>query len=316
MRNLLTRLLVITTLMVVGLAAMPVVASANNDPSSPQPAASDTLNVEPPLPVTPPPTPPDPPHVPATYTVGSYFDKTYQASTDGLIKPVTVRKVEDLAYIANKLSLTTDEIKYSNPNKDVTQLQEGDQLTVPQVHGVVYTVQNGDNLTWITQAYQVDLNTVATYNNIQNPDQLSPGQVIVLPNAKLPPTQVQPTPVYSTQASSGTVPSVPAGHGPVTGSVGNHFYFGYCTYWVASIRPVPWFGDAIAWWPNARAYGYPEGQTPRVGAILVESPNHVAYVESVGIGSFTVSEMNWQAWNVVDHRIVYDNDPQIVGFIY
>src|SRR5262249_22244529 len=48
----------------------------------------------------------------------------------------------------------------------------------------------------------------------------------------------------------------------VGGSVGapypNHFSFGYCTYYVATRRYVPWFGNAIDWWPNARSYGYPE----------------------------------------------------------
>ncbi len=100
----------------------------------------------------------------------------------------------------------------------------------------------------------------------------------------------------------------------------NHFSFGYCTWYVATRRYVPWFGNAIDWWPNARAYGYPEGGTPQVGAILVtrESPvGHVAYVESVSGSSFTVSEMNYTAWDVVDRRTIQlGGSVPIVGFIY
>lgn len=100
----------------------------------------------------------------------------------------------------------------------------------------------------------------------------------------------------------------------------NHFSYGYCTWYVATRRYVPWFGNAIEWWPNARAYGYPEGSTPQVGAILVtrESPiGHVAYVESVNGSTFTVSEMNYTAWNVVDRRTIQlGGTVPIVGFIY
>jgi len=101
---------------------------------------------------------------------------------------------------------------------------------------------------------------------------------------------------------------------------GNHFAFGYCTWYVASRRYIPWFGNAIQWWPNARAYGYPEGQTPVVGAVMVTRESylgHVAYVESVnGDGSWTVSEMNYVAWDVVDRRTIFPGQVPLVGFIY
>jgi surface antigen len=83
---------------------------------------------------------------------------------------------------------------------------------------------------------------------------------------------------------------------------------------------VPWFGNAIEWWPNARPYGYAEGQTPVVGAIMVTSESsvgHVAYVEAVnGDGSWTVSEMNFKAWNVVSSRTLRPGQAPVVGFIY
>jgi surface antigen len=111
-----------------------------------------------------------------------------------------------------------------------------------------------------------------------------------------------------------TVPNPGAGPYP------NHFSFGYCTYYVATRRYIPWFGNAIEWWANARAYGYPEGQTPQVGAVMVtaeSSLGHVAYVESVSGNTFVVSEMNYTAWDVVDRRtITLGGRVPILGFIY
>ena len=113
-----------------------------------------------------------------------------------------------------------------------------------------------------------------------------------------------------------------------SGSCGNHFAFGYCTWYVATRRCIPWLGNAWDWWRAAAAFGYQEGQTPARGAVVVwgrsaTSPiGHVAYVEAVGpdarvpAGSFLVSEMNHAGWDVVDYRVVRDGAPNILGFIY
>jgi surface antigen len=109
---------------------------------------------------------------------------------------------------------------------------------------------------------------------------------------------------------------------------GNHFAYGYCTYYVATRRCIPWFGNAWEWWGNAAAYGYAEGHVPQRGAVVVwgrggSSPDgHVAYVEAVspdnGLppGHFLISEMNYNGWNRVDQRVVAVNAPGILGFIY
>lgn len=105
------------------------------------------------------------------------------------------------------------------------------------------------------------------------------------------------------------------------------FAYGYCTWWVAHKRSIPWRGNAAQWWWNARAFGFAEGQSAQPGAIMVmgvsgSSPaGHVGYVEAVnGDGSFTVSEMNWWGvpgggWGRVDYRRV-TSMRGILGFIY
>jgi surface antigen len=131
-----------------------------------------------------------------------------------------------------------------------------------------------------------------------------------------------PAPAPAPVAVLAAAPPAPQPPGAVgtRAPMANHFAYGYCTWYVANKRYVPWYGNAIDWWPNAAAYGYPEGSTPMHGSIMVsrESPiGHVAYVESVnGDGSFVVSEMNWAGWNVVDFRTVRPGQVPVVGFIY
>ncbi len=114
-----------------------------------------------------------------------------------------------------------------------------------------------------------------------------------------------------------------SGSGGGGGSCGNHFDYGYCTWYVANRRCIPWFGNAWEWYGQAQSYGYPVGSQARVGAVAVWNQSmgggygHVAYVESVQGDGFTVSEMNYTAWGQVDTRFVpYSNPGPLTGFIY
>jgi surface antigen len=142
-----------------------------------------------------------------------------------------------------------------------------------------------------------------------------------------PPAVVAIAPAPLRVASARMSSSGPAwAGGPVSGAA-NGFSYGYCTWWVAHKRSIPWRGNAYQWWWNARAFGFAEGAAPRPGAVMVmgisgTSPQgHVAYVESVNPnGSFLVSEMNWWGlpgggWNRVDYRTV-TSMRGVLGFIY
>lgn len=100
----------------------------------------------------------------------------------------------------------------------------------------------------------------------------------------------------------------------------NHFFYGQCTWYVATQRYVPWMGNAIDWYANARQYGYAEGSTPQVGAIMVTRESgygHVAIVRAVNPdGSWTVEEMNYQGFAQVDTRTIPAGFGYLVGFIY
>jgi surface antigen len=164
---------------------------------------------------------------------------------------------------------------------------------------------------------------------------------VVFVYEKAKPAATLSPPVRAARATSKPVPGTlvrkpAASHAPgpaparvigaVTGAA-NGFAYGYCTWWVAHKRYVPWRGNAAQWWWNARPFGYHEGSTPRPGAIMVmgyssTSPEgHVGYVESVNAnGSFVVSEMNWWGvpgggWGRVDYRTV-TSMRGILGFIY
>lgn len=102
--------------------------------------------------------------------------------------------------------------------------------------------------------------------------------------------------------------------------VANRFPYGYCTYYVAQKRFIPWSGNAISWLANARAYGYETGSTPRVGAIIATNEGgatgHVGMVDAVDDDQITVSEMNYRGFGVISSRTISASYSRILGYIY
>lgn len=90
------------------------------------------------------------------------------------------------------------------------------------------------------------------------------------------------------------------------GTYRSSYYYGQCTYYVASRINVPsnW-GNAGRWIANAQAAGWQTGMVPRVGAIAATSEGyfgHVAIVEAIDGSSVLISEMNFAGIGVVSQR--------------
>jgi len=108
------------------------------------------------------------------------------------------------------------------------------------------------------------------------------------------------------------------------GTIPDSFPWGQCTWYVASLREVPWGGNADSWLGNAAAMGYDTGSTPKAGAIVVWGSGngysyygHVAYVVAVvSPTDFYVDEANFaEIPGQIDSREVTTlND--VEGFIY
>jgi len=226
----------------------------------------------------------------------------------------TVRQGEDVYAIAKKFNISADELRWSNPDRltrtDV--VRTGDVLEVPPVSGVVVLVKPSDTIQAIAAAYKVDAQAIVDFNYLRDPNHdgnfvLNSGDILVVPNGR--------GPLLWPRRATDDAPHL----GPFSNA---KFVYGQCTWYVASRRYVPWSGDAWMWWANARAMGFPEGQVPEPGAIMVTWESyyygHVAYVEQVNLdGSFVVSEMNYRAWDVIDTRLIHSTkEVSLIGFIY
>jgi LysM repeat protein len=246
-----------------------------------------------------------------TTTVQSHLPTTY-----------TIQPGENLNAIAAKFHVTSSQLRWSNSSLfSSAAVVAGETIIIPPVPGVVVTVKGSDTVQGLASAYQVDPGVIMDFNRLRD-SQLTAGMQLVIPGGigpafPPPPVQYQQHNYGSGGAMPYVIKSCCLGPYAATG-----FPMGWCTYYVATWRNVTWRGDAGWWYDNAKAQGYPVGSQPKVGAIMVTWESylgHVAYVEAVNSdGSWTVSEMNYAAFDVIDWRTIKPGQlgSRLVGFIY
>lgn len=166
---------------------------------------------------------------------------------------------------------------------------------------IKHKVEKSENLSKIAEKYDTTWRRIFDKNDsIENPDVVSEGQEIIIPNAdeQLTPREL-PQPVVTTPSEPTDNTSAPVTAKPITtttrgDSTGNGYVAGYCTWYVKNMRPdLPNnLGNAYSWYSRAASQGMAVGTTPQVGA-AGQRGNHVVYVESVNTdGTVTISEMN------------------------
>ena len=248
---------------------------------------------------------------------GQYITKpsvliTYSDSKEGLnatntqntqerrkIFDYEVKPGETISIIAKKFGISVSTIKSTNSlNSD--NIRPGQKLVILPADGVLHVVQKGEVLSRIVAKYGGELHRTIEENGLGTGASIFAGQKIVIIGGKKP---------VSTIASSrtNTASSRVAGIVVNRAKGPNHFPFGWCTWYVASRRFVPWSGNAGTWPRQAVRYGFKVGRTPAAGAILVTHESwwgHVAYVEAVHGSRVTISEMNFTSWGRVNYRTV------------
>ena len=248
---------------------------------------------------------------------------------DGGVKIYTVEKGDTVSGIAAKNSITINTILWANDLDNVDQIKPGDQLFVLPVAGISYTIKSKDTIESIAAAFEAEKDKIIAFNQLPANGDIEAGATIIIPGGRkeIPkPSNIASSGVlerrqYATSAG-GAASNISSGSRKLSGKAGtgHRFPYGYCTWYVAQKRYIPWGGNAGTWLYRAKALGYKTGRTPRVGAIVVTTENryygHVALVEKVKRGNITVSEMNYAGWGKKTRRVLSTSSRAIKGYIY
>jgi N-acetylmuramoyl-L-alanine amidase len=227
----------------------------------------------------------------------------------------TVKAGDTVASVAAANGISADTLLSVNSLRRGTALKPGQTITLIPVSGVLYTAVGGESLDAVAAKYKASLDQIIAANSVDQDKPLAAGTRLVVPGGSSPIGSTTATPaVTGARGATGI-------RGAGTPSFGNNFPWGWCTWYVASKRHIPWNGNAGQWYGNARAMGYAVGKTPQAGAVYVSWENpyygHVGYVESVnGDGSYTISEMNYVGFGVVNTRTIHPGTTSTIGFVY
>lgn len=177
----------------------------------------------------------------------------------------------------------------------------------PKPAAITYTVADGDNLSKIGTAHNVEWQRLWAKNTqLTSPDVIKVGEVLTIPE---PSEQLQRD-LPAVVALPIETPGVAPQRAPQRSfDAGNTYDFGYCTWYVKNRRgpSVPnTLGNANTWYSRAAAAGMAVGSAPRAGAVGTTTrgaEGHVVYVESVNAdGSINISEMNAPIWGQATYR--------------
>ncbi|MDD5490014.1 MAG: LysM peptidoglycan-binding domain-containing protein [Candidatus Moranbacteria bacterium] len=235
-------------------------------------------------------------------------------------KTYIVKEGDTAGSIAARHGISVSTILWANNLSDTSLLKPGDKLSVLPVTGVTYKVQKSDTLDAIVNKFNSDKQKVLAYNELPADEKLTVGQNIILPDGYISaptPSAVPTAPAYKTGAYGVQYATTPVKDSRA--GAGHRFPYGYCTWYVAQRKYVPWGGNAGAWLANARATGKATGRTPKPGAIMVSGESrwgHVAIVESVSGNNFTISEMNYAGFGKKSTRTLSASSGVVKGFIY
>ena len=239
-------------------------------------------------------------------------------ATEGAREVITyvAQADETVQKVATKFDISEDTVRWAN-NLSSDAIDNGRDLKILPVSGVLHTVAGGDTVEAIAGKYQAPQERLISFNDLEV-DGVREGMQLIVPGGVLPeedrPGYVSPAERASQQRSV-----LPTGNGAQTGassnvtaSVGNRYAFGYCTWYVYERRPDvgSYWGNASSWAASARAAGFTVVQgVPQAGAIFQYGGGygHVGIVESVdhASGTMRISDMNGIAgFNRVGHDTV------------
>jgi surface antigen len=246
------------------------------------------------------------------------------------VKIYTVLAGDTVGGIAAANGITVNTILWANDLNNVDEIKPGDQLFILPVAGLSYAVKSGDTVDSIAAAFKAEKDKIIAFNELPANGEIETGAVIIIPGGeKNEPVSSQSGTAGGTIArrqyatsTGGTTTDISSGFRTLTGKGGggHRFPYGYCTWYVAQKRHVPWGGNAGTWLYHAKALGYRTGRAPAAGSIVVTTENryygHVALVEKVSGGNITVSEMNYNGWGKVNRRTLSTASRVIKGYIY
>jgi len=227
----------------------------------------------------------------------------------------TAKASDTISSIAASFGVNANSVRWSN-NMTGEAVAAGREMAIPPANGIVYKVKSGDTIASLVSRYQSDRTVFITVNDAESGN-LVVGEYVWIPGGVVS----SPVARFSAGVVSGSRRFGSCGVN-VPGVTGQ-YDCGYCTWWAAYRRyqigkPVPGgLGNARTWVNRASLFGLGTGKIPQPGAVIHFNSNHVGFVEKQNDdGSWLISEMNHDGWDVMNFRTLTAAQAASYGYIY
>jgi murein DD-endopeptidase MepM/ murein hydrolase activator NlpD len=99
-----------------------------------------------------------------------------------------VKEGDTISSISQKFSLSKETVIWANNLSENSKLKVGEKLIILPVDGVLHQVKKGETLSEIAKKYKANLKDIVYFNEISE-DQIFPGDILIIPGGKMPPSQ-------------------------------------------------------------------------------------------------------------------------------
>ena len=96
-----------------------------------------------------------------------------------------IKPGETLSHVASRYNITSETLISYNNIKDVRNIRPNLVINVPNMKGVLYTVERNDSLSSIAKKYNTSKVDILDANNLDN-EVLSLGQKLFIPGGRMP----------------------------------------------------------------------------------------------------------------------------------
>jgi len=138
----------------------------------------------------------------SSQTLGSLFDE--ETESKDIIKHI-VEKGETISTIADQYNISVETILLAN-ELDSTKIQVGQELLILPVNGIIHMVEKGESVDAIAKKYSAKKDEIISYNDLSSEGTVYIGDVLIIPNGKMP-KQVVPTTNTSSNYAQTAIPN-------------------------------------------------------------------------------------------------------------
>ena len=105
---------------------------------------------------------------------------------DKSIKEYVIKPNDTISSIASEFKISKETLCWANDLGINSKLIAGQKLIILPIDGVFHTVGRRETLSEIAKIYKGDISEIIVFNELLNPDDIFPGDFLIIPNGKMP----------------------------------------------------------------------------------------------------------------------------------